>query len=63
MDTAKKITKKLKHWYTMITLEQNIFSEITVMRNATLITYKKQSQKIIVFLMFSLDNQQQLLYN
>lgn len=47
----------------MITLEQNIFSEITVTRNATLITYKKQSQKIIVFLMFSLDNQQQLLYN
>lgn len=55
MDTAKKITKKLKLWYTMITLEQNIFSEITVMPNATLITYKKQNQKIIVFLMFLLD--------
>lgn len=33
----------------METLEQNIISEIIVTLFATLITYKKQSQKIIVF--------------
>ena len=47
----------------MAILEQNIISEITVTLFATLITYKKQSKKIIVFLTFSVDKHPQLLYN
>ena len=39
----------------MTSLEQNTILEIIVTRFATLITYKKQTQKIIVFSTFSLD--------
>ena len=54
---VKKIIQKSRLEYTTATLEQNTILEIIVTLFATLITYKKQTQKIIVFSTFSLDKQ------